>query len=45
MDDKLNFNNHVKAIYRSATNQFNALMRLRRFLGIDKRKVLIHSFV
>ena len=45
IDDKLNFNNHVNTICSSAANQENALLRLRRFLGIEERKALIQSFV
>ena len=45
IDDKLNFNNHINTICRSAANQLNALIRLRRFLGIEERKALAHSFV
>ena len=45
IDDKLNFNNHMITICRSAANQLNALIRLRRFLGIEERKALIQSFV
>ena len=42
---KLNFNNHINTIYRTSANQLNALIRLRRFLGIEERKALIQSFV
>ena len=45
IDNKLNFNNHINTICRSAANQLNALMRLRRFLGLEDRKALIQSFV
>ena len=45
IDNKLNFNNHINTICRSAANQLNALIRLRRFLGIEERKALIQSFV
>ena len=45
VEDKLNFNNHINTICRSAANQLNALIRLRRFLGIEERKALIQSFV
>ena len=45
VEDKLNFNNHTNTICRSAANQLNALMRLRRFLGLEDRKALIQSFV
>ena len=42
---KLNFNNHINTICRTSANQLNALIRLRRFLGIEERKALIQSFV
>ena len=45
IDDKLNFNNYINTICRSAANQLNALIMLRRFLGIEERKALIQSFV
>ena len=45
IDDKLNFNNHINTICRSAANQLNALIRLRRFLGTEERKALVQSFV
>ena len=44
VDDKLSFNNHINTICRSAANQLNALIRLRRSLGIGERKALIQSF-
>ena len=44
IDDKLNFNNHINTICRSAANQLNALIRLRDFLKIEERKALIQSF-
>ena len=44
IDVKLNFNKHVKTVCGSAANQLNALIRLRRFLGIEEGKVLIQSF-
>ena len=45
MDHKLNFNNHINIICRSAANQLNALIRVRNFLGTEERKALIQSFV
>ena len=44
IDVKLNFNRHVNTVCGSAANQLNSLIRLRRFLGIEERKVLIQSF-
>ena len=44
LDNKLNFNNHINIICRSAANQLNALIKLRCFLEIEERKALIQSF-
>ena len=44
IDDKLEFNLHVSNIFRSAANQFNALFRLKRFLGYKKKMILINSY-
>ena len=44
IDDKLNFNLHMSNICRSAGNQFNALMRLKQFLGFKEKRILINSY-
>ena len=44
IDDKLNFNLHISNICRSAANQFNALIRLKRFLAFEEKKTLINSY-
>ena len=38
IDDKLNLNLHLSSICRSTADQFNALIRLKRFLGFRKRE-------
>ena len=43
IDDKLNFNLHTSSICRSAANQLNALIRLKRFLGFKEKRILINS--
>ena len=43
-DDKLNFNLHISNICRSAANRLNALIRLKRFLGFKKKRILINSY-
>ena len=43
--DKLNFNHHINNICKSASNQLNALIRLKHLLGFEERKVLINTFV
>ena len=41
---ELNFNLHIANICRSAANQLNALIMLRKFLGFEEKKVLINSY-
>ena len=45
IDDKLNFGQHINCICKSPGNQLNALIRLKRFLGFQDKKVLVNSFV
>ena len=45
IDDQLNFNLHISNICRSAANQLNALIRLKRFLAFEEKKTLINSYV
>ena len=40
IDDKLNLNLHVSNIGLSTANQFNALIRLKRFLGFKEKRIL-----
>ena len=44
VDDKLNLNLHVSNICRSAANQLNALIRLKRFLGFKEKRIPINSY-
>ena len=43
--DKLNFNHHINNICKSASNQLNALIRLKHLLGFKEKKVLVNAFV
>ena len=45
IDGKLNFNHHINNICKSASNQLNALIRLKHLLGLEERKVLVNTFV
>ena len=45
IDSKLNFNLHIGIICKSASNQLNALVRLKRCLGHEESIVLGNSFV
>ena len=44
IDAELNFSLHIANICRSDANQLNALIRLRKFLGFEEKKVLINSY-
>ena len=44
IDDKLNFNEHINKICKSAGNQLNALTQFKSFLGLKEKKVLVNSF-
>ena len=44
VNPELNFNLQIANICRSAANQLNALIRLRKFLGFEEKKVLINSY-
>ena len=43
--NKFNFNNHINTICRSAADQLNVFVGLKRFLGTEERKVLIQNLV
>ena len=43
IDSKLNFNLHI--ICKSASNQLNALVRLKRYVGHEELFVLVDSFI
>ena len=44
-DSKLNFNLHIDIMCKSASNQLNALVRLKIYLGHEESLVLGNSFV
>ena len=44
IDNQLNFSLHISNICRSAANQLNALIRLKRFLIFEVKKTLINSY-
>ena len=45
IDDKLNFNHHINKLCKSAGTQVNTLTRLKSFLGLKERAVLVNSFI
>lgn len=44
VDRKLKFNLHIDKICRSASNQLNALTKRKKYLVMNKGKVLVDSF-
>ena len=44
INNKLNFNHHINNVCKSASNQLNALIRLKHLLGFKERKVLVNTF-
>ena len=43
--NKLKFKQHINRICKSAANQINAIIRLKRFLVFQERNVPVNSFV
>ena len=44
LDYKLNFEQHISELCRKAASQLNVLKRLKRFIGFNKKKILVQSF-
>ena len=44
-DDELNVNLHNRNIFSSVANQRIALIRLKRYLSFNAKKVLINSYI
>ena len=44
-DSELNFNLHIDIVCKSSSNQLNALVRLKKYLGYKERFVLANSFI
>ena len=45
LDNRLNFNFHISTICKSASSQLHALVRLKKFLSFELKKVLVNSFL
>ena len=45
LGNRLNFNLHINTTCKSASNQLNALVRLKKFLSFEQKKILVNSFV
>ena len=45
INDKLNFDHHINKLCKYAGNQLNAPTRLKSFLGLKERVLLVNSFI
>lgn len=45
IDDKLNFDEHIRTICNKAARQLNALCRIKRFISVSQRQLLYQSFI
>ena len=45
IDNKLTFNEHINNLCRTASYKLNALRRIRRYLSLEKAKVLYNAFI
>ena len=45
IDNKLTFESHISHLCQKASNQLNAIARLKRYMGFKEKEVLINSFV
>ena len=44
VDSRLNFNEHLDSIIKKVSRKINALSRIKPFMNISKRRILMHSF-
>ena len=44
LDDRVDFNLHISHNCKSAANQLNALIRLKKFMNFEEKKILINSY-
>ena len=45
IDYDLKFKKHINKLYRKASYKFHALQRIRRYLSVDKAKLLANTFI
>ena len=43
--NRLNFNLHINNICKSTSNQLNSVVRLKKFLSFEQKKILVTSFI
>ena len=45
IDSKLNFDKHISKLCNKCARILNALCRIKRFLALNERKILVNSFI
>ena len=45
IDSKLSFDKHISKLSNKCAGILNALIRLKRFLGFEEKKILVNSFI
>ena len=45
LDNRLNFNLHINTICKSASNQLNAFIWLKKLLSFEQKEVLVNNFI
>ncbi len=45
IDNKLNFDEHIRSLCNKGGQQLNALFRLNRYLTFESKKILVNSFI
>ena len=45
IDYELKFKKHINELYRKASYKFHALQRIRRYLSVDKTRLLANAFI
>ena len=45
IDNELKFKKHINELYRKASYKLHALQRIRRYLSVDKARMLANAFI
>ena len=44
IDNKLFFEKHISTLVKKASNQLNAISRIKEFMGFKEKQILLNSF-
>ena len=45
IDNKLCFEQHISTLCKKASNQFNAIGRIQKYMGFKEKEIFLNSFV